>query len=886
MNKMPNFKQKSLVVAIALMITGLPAFADDVEGSANSESSMAVLEEVLVTAGYRASLIKAMDIKRDANSIVDAIAAEDIGKFPDQNVAESLQRIPGITIDRNGGEGQFVTVRGMGPAFNAILLNGRVLATENTGREFSFDILASELISGADVYKTPTASLIEGGIGSTINVHTARPFDLGEFKAVISAKGQYDDASEQLTPQYSGLISNIFMEGRLGVLVSGAVYERDFQKSRSFTDGFNAGVDLDFDNDGVNELSDVFFPTYWTQDIDHATREREGGTFAVQFQATDNLLLTLDGLYSKLDVNSNSSGVAWFSNPGAVIDAEVDANNTITSYTLAEDSAWTEISSFSRPRFAETKQIGINVDWVVTEQLSMVFDVSVSEAEDTQGGVQNYFLGMIRVVDELRADYGAGTIPVFSGVGSLTDPNGLRSSWGVVEGRDVYDSSDQASLDVRYDFDNDGALAYVKSGLAISQREKELVVVKTPGGVIGSYWDRVDLPADVVDGIFDASDWMSGESGGGFNAFLDVNADAIRAFQEADGGVSYAAVPIPSQSGLVSEDTVSFYVELGFEGERWGANIGVRYADTSVESQGTAAPLMGIQEFEEEENLAILGEEQIITEDGDYSVVLPSGNFRYDLSEDVQLRVAAARSITRPTLSDLQFTKSYNVREFERSVFSTNPSLEPFMADNYDISLTWFVNDSSYVSAALYRKKLTNEIVNGGRQVVFSDLDITVDGVSVNEDRTFTEFLPVNSSGSATRSGIELTGQYSFDSGFGVLANMTVSDPNVEEDSDNAFSYNLVGFYDKNGIEARLAYAFRDTYMAGFFAQRGQPNFVREYGQWDFSASYDVNDNLSIFLEGINLTNERKLEYSIYENRFINLEDTGRRFAVGGRYSF
>ena len=183
-------------------------------------------------------------------------------------------------------------------------------------------------------------------------------------------------------------------------------------------------------------------------------------------------------------------------------------------------------------------------------------------------------------------------------------------------------------------------------------------------------------------------------------------------------------------------------------------------------------------------------------------------------------------------------------------------------------------------------EELSNEIIDGGREVVFSDLDITVDGVPVDEDRTFTERLPVNDTRSVARTGLELTAQYAFDNGFGVTANATFSDPNVEEDPDDALSYNLVGFYEKDRVQARLAYAYRDRYMAAFFAQRGQPRYIREFGQWDLSGSFDVNDNLTVFFEGINLTNERTLAYSIYEDRFINLEDTGRRFAVGATYNF
>ncbi len=189
-----------------------------------------------------------------------------------------------------------MTVRGMGPEHNVVLLNGRVLATENPGREFSFDIIAADAIVGAEVFKTPTASMLEGGIGSTINLKTARPLDYDGFRGAASAKLLYDDASEESTPQFTGFLSNTFMDGRAGVMASFTYHEREFRTERAYTDGYEANRDIDFDNDGTPELTGVSFPSYYTQDVDESTRERIGGTLALQWEPSDNLVLTLDGL--------------------------------------------------------------------------------------------------------------------------------------------------------------------------------------------------------------------------------------------------------------------------------------------------------------------------------------------------------------------------------------------------------------------------------------------------------------------------------------------------------------------------------------------------------------------------------------------------------------
>ncbi len=201
------------------------------------------IAEVVVT-GLRQSLVNSMTIKRDSLGIVDAISPEDIGKLPDANLAESLQRITGVSIDRSGGEGAFVTVRGFGPEFNTVLLNGRQLATptdpsQASGRAFSFDTLASELVSGVEVYKSSTARLQSGGVGSTINIKTARPFDYSGFKFSGSADANYEENSKKAAPDASFLVSDRFLDGSLGILASGSYQRRKDRINQIATDGLD-----------------------------------------------------------------------------------------------------------------------------------------------------------------------------------------------------------------------------------------------------------------------------------------------------------------------------------------------------------------------------------------------------------------------------------------------------------------------------------------------------------------------------------------------------------------------------------------------------------------------------------------------------------------------
>ncbi|WP_286807086.1 TonB-dependent receptor plug domain-containing protein, partial [Marinimicrobium sp. UBA4209] len=243
-------KLSSAIIVAMSSLAGAQAIAQDAaDGN---------FEEVVVT-GIRGSLERSMDIKRDSSGVVDAISAEDMGKFPDTNVAESLQRITGVSIDRSGGEGQSVTVRGFGPSFNTVMVNGRQMATENQDRAFSFDTLSAELVRGVNVYKTSNPSMASGGIGSAIDVQTARPFDFNGLEMFGSIKGTYESLNEKTYPTVSGLISNTFADDTLGVLLAVSHSERENYVNSLFTAGYRPGLNL-FNEQGDLQAGNVTPP--------------------------------------------------------------------------------------------------------------------------------------------------------------------------------------------------------------------------------------------------------------------------------------------------------------------------------------------------------------------------------------------------------------------------------------------------------------------------------------------------------------------------------------------------------------------------------------------------------------------------------------------------
>ena len=285
----------------------LPAAAGLSMQTIAQESAADEEMEVIQVRGLISSLKRSFSDKKEALIVSDGIAAEDLGKFPDTNVAESLQRITGVAIDRSGGEGQLISVRGFGPQFNLVTVNGRQMASERAGREFSFDTLASELIAGADIYKTSNAANQEGGIGATINLKTAKPFDMDGFQAFGSVKGTYDSLSEETTPVFSGLVSDTFMDDKVGVLLSLSVQERDAQVNQADTRGYYrvpriATNDFDADAGTGKEAFNVWVPRNLDLTSNTEARTRTSGTVVVQYAATEELTLSFDGLYSKFEV--------------------------------------------------------------------------------------------------------------------------------------------------------------------------------------------------------------------------------------------------------------------------------------------------------------------------------------------------------------------------------------------------------------------------------------------------------------------------------------------------------------------------------------------------------------------------------------------------------
>jgi len=881
-----------------------------------------MLKEVVVT-GIRSSIKRAQDIKRDASGVVDSIAAEDLGKFPDLNVAESLQRIPGVSIDRAGGEGQSVTVRGLGPKFNTVLLNGRQIATDTGDRSFSFDTLAAEQITGADVLKTGVSSYQEGGIGATINVKTTRPFDNPGLQIAGSVKAIYETLSEDSTPAASLLISNTFADDTFGVSLAVSHTERDVQINRIQTAGWRPGQTISNNRDGVL-FTNAFIPRNWDQIVDAQERTRTNAGLTLQFAPSDEVTVTLDGFVSKFEVDSLVTDLASWFEPDRVGSGQIDpATGTLINFTQeiglnqgSGDPATDFVSNTRNSRDTTTDGFGLNVEWAINENLIATFDASTSSAENDQAG-RNRF-NVIGIINNYSFD-GTGALPTVQhdgfGGGALADINRTRLHYNERNGITNEDQIDEVKLDFQYFSDSD-IVDSVRFGVYNQSRENSRF--QEFGNQCAFCGYQTAAPNGTV-GLtsFTASNFFPGL----IDTFYTYDGDAYEAFLASTGN---PVVPtLQNNRFTINEDITSVYIDGTFNfavGEMpLTVNAGLRYAETDIDVDAIQSfisdvvPTSDLTLFSNRFGPAIN-----INEGGKYDNLLPSLNMKLDLNDDMVLRFAAYESLTRATMSELSPSTTFNEpRRQNLTAQGGNPALEPFESTNFDLGFEWYYGDGNVFSLAYFNKDVGNFVttLSGPETFVLSDRsaadgfrctdalcapnalvpgqDIVGTTEELNgESEVYTVTRPQNGE-SADVDGFEIAVTHLFENGFGISANATFVDSNVSLGADQSETFaleglgdsqNLILFYENDVWQARIAYNNREEFLRqidnGF---NGEPVNTEEFGQVDLFASYNINDTMTVFFEGINVTEEELVQNGRFANQTFNIEDNGARYAIGIR---
>lgn len=736
----------SLILGTAVMVPALVHAAQETT----------TLEEVVVT-GIRGSLTSSMNVKRDAQGVVDGITAEDIGKFPDTNLAESLQRISGVSIDRSLGEGSRVTVRGVGPDFNLVLLNGRQMpgsSLQDTGasnsRAFDFANLASESIAAIEVFKTGRASTPTGGIGATINIKTARPLDTPGLRTSFGVKGVVDTSNDNLpgslqgdsvTPEISGIFSDTFGGDKFGVAISASYQERDlgFNQAavgngwRPFAgDENNWGTIAQPGTAGAAgitnrpDATDTYsVPQNLGYSVNGIQRKRTNGQLTLQYAPVDNVTATLDYTYSQNKVQQERNELSVWFNFGPSTSSWTDgpvAGPQIYSETIDPANSDLAMGGAKFGTKNENKSLGFNLAWNVSESFGLELDVHKSTAEsgaDSPYG-SNAVLGTAGFFRGTTTGDFTQDFPVMSVV-LPPGQTGIDASKMLVTGssfRNSYMKAEiqQAQLRGNFDFFEDSRLDFGVGATKVDNRSAFSNVQQDSwGGAtnVGDYPDSV-WHADTVRHYFDN---ISGSNNPNlFNQFFTFDFETVRQLA-ADAGnpAMYEKSDVFTTDRRVEEKSRNAYLQYSTAWElirpMHGA-VGVRYEKTDVTSSALVPTATGINWVANNEFSIVFGAPGFTTLEGSYDYVLPSIDVDMDVTDSVKVRASYGESIGRPGWGDIQGGQTLNqlVRINGGTGAQGNPGLKPLLSKNLDFSVEWYYGKSSYASVGYFRKNIDNYI--------------------------------------------------------------------------------------------------------------------------------------------------------------------------------
>jgi TonB-dependent receptor len=910
-----------LAALIADLLFSLSAQAQTTDQTADTGPTV-------VVSGIRASLSSSLNTKRMQDGVVDAVSAEDAGKFPDTNIAESLQRVTGVQIQRNGGEGRYISVRGLGPEFNNVLVNGRTLTSDTGGREFSFDLLSSDLISKALVYKTSQPFLPEGGIGSTVDIQTARPLS-GKtgHTSVVNVSESYDSNSEKKTPNISGMYSFANAERNFGVTTSLSYTDRASKQNKAITDAWNyrdvSLINGDLNSKGLT-MADVttkklYLPQSFGYQQENESRKRLVGNLTVQYNPSPTWKMTADALYSRLDQRNDVIAFSDWINP-QLLGAQVNQNNQVTSFLRPGATFYANNPALSGPgsllgeansndmivkggdRLSITRAFGLNSKWALAPEWKLEGDVSTSRTTSYSPDMW-VVAGMVPQNGDVLS-FG-GTPSVVFGDG-IADPTAVRAH--AVSNGDIrnHDKLSEGRLSLNWNHEI-GYFKGVDTGLGYSQRSVDRTEWKNDAWNTFSGY-HLPLPSSLFT-VTPLENFM-GNGAQVPSAYLSFDPYAYMNYLNQRSILAQSNDPalyldttkypngpmaidytLPSMWG-VKEKVSNFFVDSKWEGTGWSANAGVRVVHVQSSSTGISRVLLSATKSPNDTTfISNWGPMTTTTVSNSYNSVLPSANLKFDLTSEMLLRLAASKTETRPTLNQMGVDNYYGGRFGDVQTGGGNPYLKPMKSNNYDVSWEWYLSKTNYVSAAVFQKYVSDFL-----ETRLVDMKIPQFDEIVHDTR-------VRNGQKGKIKGVEIAGQYAFDTaipwlrGFGVTANYTYVDASASREVDSSTpacgypglspqSYNGSLFYENSKFQARVSYNWRNHFSVDCGGGSTQPRTRAAYGQTDASLRYNLTPTLSLYADAINLNNARTHEYALNESQFLTLEDVGRRVSIGLRAAF
>ncbi len=913
----------STAIALALAAGVQPVHAQD-----SDDADAGMMEEVLVT-GIRGSLQRSLDAKRDADSHVEVISAEDIGKMPDRNIADSLQRVPGITISAaSANEGAFdendrVSMRGTSPSYTQTLINGHNIGTGDwfvlnqtgtVGRSVSYSLLPSELVEQVVVRKAYEAKLVEGGLTGSIDIKTHSPLNFDEGVTVHGNLGLvHADLPGDTDPQLSALLNWKNDNGTFGAMIQGFSQERHLRRDGQEVLGYNVIAATDAAAVAYPELEGVFYPSLMGSALFEQERKRTGGQVTLEFRPTDNLDFGIDYFQSNLEAsNYNRNYMLWGARiiqGGAVPDPGfIVRDNTLVeaNFSPVATQQYGIYDEISRPGDESSSEyLSADMDWAITDRWSVSAQIGTSEGR-----------GKTPTQDVAEWDVGLGTGAGYQlgGVGAgnwhLGSTDTSQPGTPLVDYKldwifgyqdvDVKDDEDWFQVDSELLFDQ-GLLESIEFGVRTADHGRHLdqVTAQGPGcltsggDIVGFDWSQQFFCPVGTQSPFDPANFPSaysnypGDFGSGLGGVFprDIwyhSPEDLALYNQMTDRDPVTRFYFPGAYGL-DETSTAAYVQFNLQGNRWSGNLGLRYVRTEEDitnfvNADPADP--------DAITTSAFGAFKKVNTQHDYDDWLPTANFRYELSEDMDLRASLGRSLARADYSALAGAVSLSPPAVDGEVGSGsggNPNLAPIVSTNFDLSWEWYFAERALLAASVFYMDIDNYVALGQEMRSIFTID------AQNPQGRFVDYLltvPINSS--AEVQGFELAWQQPFGEHFGILANYSYADGDTEDGTPmlgtSKNTYNLGGYFETESFSVRLSYNFRSSFYSGL--DRASAFYQDDVQSVDGSIAYVINDHFTVSLDGRNLSDETIEYYAESKERPRSIYENGRQYYLNLRFNF
>jgi len=885
--------RRSTLIGTAVALALVQAQVEAQQAAPAGASDNDGLEEVVVT-GVRAALRDSLETKRNATAFVDAITAEDVGKFPDKNLAESLQRVPGVTINREFGEGERVNLRGTAANLTRTLFNGHALATADwfildqlsTTRSFNYLMLPSDLIGKVSVYKSPQADLEEGGIGGLIDVTSRNPLDLKANAVFASLQGAYTALADKTDPQASALYSWKNDNETLGVLVAGIYQKRHLRRDGVEVLGY-------FDADpgaGVVQTPSLIGSALFQQE-----RVRKGGNISVELKPSDQLDMNLSALYSQFDAdNLNENFIAWgtraIANGGTLSNVTMQGDTAVAGRIASLNNGTSDFGmvydAIDRFSSANTRSIDLDTKYALNDAWDLHFKVGYTDAEGNTDAQPFVEFGAPAVFDyDLR-----GRTPSvrFLNV-DPTDPADAQFIFSSLHQILNNDDEKYGYADAEYKLDTT-FLKSIKFGAKYTDHNRELIFNATTYG--GFHVPINTTPASAFAGSLTPNDFLHDiNRTGTLDRYWQIDKSKVESILFNNLATS-GRVFYPQQNFSVTEKATAGYVMGNFQaGDSWRGNLGARVVRTEQIAEGALInPAGGAVQNP-------FGNYDPIRAERTYTDVLPSLNVVYNISATTLTRFAVAKVMARPDFTDIAPRISLNPGSLSGS--SGNPDLDPYRANQADLSIEVYPNANTSYAFGLYYKDVKSFITDNLVTTIYPVQQPTAPSLACTTTSTPNLFncpFQINqrsNGGGGKIKGVEASITQPLYAGFGVQTNYTYSDSEADNGDplpqSSKTQFNVSTYFENAWVSARLSYSYRSKFFVTF--DRNTPLNEKALESLDASLSVNVLPpslpvQVALTFDAVNLTNEKIEQYAGEEFRPRAIYDNGRVYFAGVRMKF